>query len=345
MRKRDVIQPIAPEALAPCDPVTVAPINSDGKPDLYNYMPTRLVPRAEAAARGWQFFFEGTPCRYGHTAPRYVSNERQCVDCKRTKAGKAPIGGQARAEWKAPPRKQPDSPAKAAGALVVAQRAPEPDTLEKRFLVNLADVRDFEKAAQLSGTSVAHWYGRLSWSAPFKQAVEELEQRLGIPRTIVVSGPYEWDNDKRARFIEVYIDTGEMASARDAIRVTPSEFFREVKRNSDFHSQVSEAAPLAMRAMEDVAFRLAKSGNDKLLQQILKAKMPEYKESMKVDLNVMERLTDEQLDNRIAQLTAKYGNVVEGQIIEAVTQREDEATGGSSGEGSESLPKSIRDLL
>jgi hypothetical protein len=346
-RKRDTVQEIAAKDLAPCDPSSVAPLNSAGAPDLYNYMPTRLVPRAEAKARGWPLFYEATPCRYGHTAPRYTSNERLCVDCKREKSGKAPIGGKTGAEWKPAPRKQPETPAPLVPVTTTARRAPEPDAQEKKFLVALADVRDFDKASALIGVNRAHMLARLSWSGPFKQAVAELTQRLGIPMPVPETGPFEWDEDKRTRLISVWIDTGLLATALDAIRVTPSEFFREAKRNQAFAVALDEAEKLALKTLEWRAEELANAGNDKLLTLILKAKDPKYKDSLNVNMNVMDRFTDSQLRAQLMALRSKQG-VIDGEFT--VARNDDagsDAQGAAdpAGDSTENLPKHVRDLL
>lgn len=347
-RKRDIIQEIAPDALAPCDPSTVAPINSEGLPDLYNYMPTRFVPRAEAKARGWQFFFEGTPCRYGHTAPRYVSNERQCVDCKREKAGKVAIGGKTAGEWKPAPRKQPEIPAPGVLPLVGQSRAPEPDRQEKAFIEQLAVLRDFDKAAAAINQSPAVMMARLSWSVPFRQAVAELEQRYGIPRTVPQDGPFEWDEDKRARLLEVWVNTGDIATALDAIRVTPAEFFREAQRNQGFAAKLDAAEVLAVKALEWRAKQLALAGNDKLLTMVLKASDPKYKDSLNLNVNVMDKLTDDQLRTRLRQLRATQGAVIDGEFTVSRRDESESAPGGAADSGGAStaqLPQSIRDLL
>lgn len=340
--------------LPACDPQTVAPLAADGSPDLYNYMPTRFVPKHEAKARGWPLFYEGALCRYGHQAPRYLSNPRLCVDCKRIKAGKALIGTKnaSLATYTAErPYKQrqpaPTSAAPAGGVLAPLQ----PDRQEKRFLEEYADVRDFDEAARRIGVSPSLMQGRLSWSAPFKDAVAELENRLGIRPTPPLGGAFEWDADKRARLLEVLIDTGDMATARDAIRVTPSQFFKEVERNPQFASDLEAALPLAAKALEERATQLALAGNDKLLTKILSAKLPEYREHVKVDLNVTEKLTDAQLDNRLNRLIGKYA----GRIIDAdftdhtdggdAAPRQIEAPADAGGNRASGSTQSLRDLL
>jgi hypothetical protein len=64
----------------------------DGKPDLYNAPPKRVVTVEEARAHGWPHFYDGiTKCPQGHIAARYTSNEYRCVDCARITDGKLPI--------------------------------------------------------------------------------------------------------------------------------------------------------------------------------------------------------------------------------------------------------------
>lgn len=338
----------APRALPPCDPVSVAPLNHDGFPDLMNYLPTRLVPLDEAKQRGWPLFYQAEPCRYGHTAPRYVSNPRQCVDCFRAKRGKqlisaAPVAG--RAEYKRP-YKQREVPTTPAPTQIVAAAPLEPDRMEKRFLAEYAAHKDIHAAAVGAGMTAAQVIARMSWSKVFADAVRELEIRQGIKAVPALTGPYVWTDDKHERFIEVYVDTGDMATARDAIQVTPSEYFREVERNSDFSSRVDEATPLALKALEERATQLALAGNDKLLTKILSAKLPEYRERVNIDLNTTEKLSDDQLNAQLLRLTNKYqGRVFDGEFVEVEPQRKIEAPRNVEGDGPASEPEPNSDLL
>jgi hypothetical protein len=62
-------------------------------PDLLNFFPSRLVPRAEAVANGWVYWYGAQPCHRGHIAPRYVAGHgMRCVDCKHDAEGKPRIG-------------------------------------------------------------------------------------------------------------------------------------------------------------------------------------------------------------------------------------------------------------
>ena len=40
----------APKIWDPCDPLTICPLNSNGVPDMFNHMPSRMISRAEALA-------------------------------------------------------------------------------------------------------------------------------------------------------------------------------------------------------------------------------------------------------------------------------------------------------
>lgn len=323
----------------------IAPLNREGFPDLYNFMPTRLVPLDEATARGWPQFFDGRTCRYNHTAPRYVVNPKICVDCRRIKNGKAPIGGRngGQSEYKSQPYKQREQ--KTPEGTVVAIKQPEPDRLEKLFLEKYAAVKNLEQAAQLAGTTAAQINARLSISAVFKIATNDLENRLGIRPTVPETGPFEWDDDKRVRFITVYVDTGDIATARDAIFVTPSEYYKELDRNPEFTARIADAEQLAMNALDERAIQLALAGNDKVLTKVLAAKKPDqYRERLGVDLNVTAKLTDAQIDARLYQLIAtQRGAVIDAEFDEP--QRQIEAVRIDGREAATSESESPSDLL
>ena len=123
-------------------PEEVAPLRN-GKPDLYNYMPTRMVSKQEAEERVWTFFYIGDVCRHGHKAPRYVNNPRTCVDCHRHDNDRSPIGGKGDKEYTSRPKPYKERVSQpASGAAVARQPRPvEPVGLEKRFLVEYARTR------------------------------------------------------------------------------------------------------------------------------------------------------------------------------------------------------------
>lgn len=334
---------------ADCDPATIAPLNSDGHPNLYQYMPTRLVPKAEAEQKGWGTFYEGTPCRHHHIAPRYVSNPRLCVDCDRVKKGKATIGGvkQGGTPDYAPYTQRKRKVGETGTSVVTAVVPIEPDRQEKRFLEAYAELKDFDKACDKSGTTFAQMMSRMSYSAVFKTAVNALELQLNMRQTPPPPEFFEWTDDKRDRLIQVFVDTGEMATARDSIRVTPSEYYAELERNPDFATAIKDAELLAFRALEDVAVSLAVRGNDKLLAKIMAAKMPEYRERVSMDLNVTEKsLTDEQLRANILRLV-KVGHqrIIDANFSVVEPQRAISAEPPTGGSGASSQPEPDLDLL
>jgi hypothetical protein len=306
-----------PRELEPCDPKTIAPLNGDGFPDMMNYMPTRLVPKDEAIARGWPMFYQAEACRYGHTAPRYVSNPRQCVDCFRLKRGKATLtAAPAQPEYKRPYAQRAAAPETGAAPPAVARPA-EPDRTEKMFLGAYAELKDLDVAALRAGVTGAQILARLSWSPVFAAAVKALEDKLGMVYVTRETGPFEWTPEKRTRLLEVWVDTGDLATARDSIRVTPSEYFREIERNPEFSTAIEEATPLAVQALEDKATQLALSGNDKLLQKLLTVKKPEYREKLDLNVNDERKLTDAQLDTQLTRLVTKFrGRIIDAEYTE-----------------------------
>ena len=317
---------------------------------MYDYVPTRYVSQAEAKHRGWRYFWEGKICKYHHTAARYTSNHYQCVDCARVKEGQQPVYPKAPGEppYAARQYKQPEPKTPgAAGAALPVPKAPEPTSLEKEFLAIYAECREFDKAAKMVGQSPAVMVARLSWSTPFKQACADLETRLMIPRTVPEVVAFEWDEDKRARLLEVWIDTGDLATGLEAIRVTPAEFFRELERNSPFATRYEKAEVLANKALEWRAKQLALAGNDKLLTLVLKASDPKYKESLKVEMSVTDKLTDEQLRERIRALR-KNQEAIDGEFTVVGRDEPQRIAGGVPAAGSSPEAggsQSIRDLL
>lgn len=278
----------------------IAPINRAGGPDLYNHMPTRMVPVEEAKARGWGYCFSATPCRYGHVAPRYTSNPRKCVDCTRLKAGKGTIGERTGIDNKTGKK----GTGGASGVIVNVQKPAQIDAWERRFLEAYAYHKDFKAACEAISIEESKIEARLAYSGSFRTAYEALEERLGVKKVNSSEG-FIWTKEKHDKIIEVYINTGDLATARDSIGVTPFEYFQELARNSNFALRLKEADPLAHLALEERAIQLALAGNDKLLTKVLSVKKPEYRENIKVDMNVTEKLDDRQLQARLSRLLNK----------------------------------------
>jgi len=278
----------------------IAPINRAGGPDLYNHMPTRMVPVEEAKFRGWGYCFSATPCRYGHVAPRYTSNPRKCVDCTRLKAGKGTIGERTGIDNKTGKK----GTGNASGVIVNVQKPAQVDAWERRFLEAYAYHKNFKAACEAISIEESKIEARLSYSGSFRTAYEALEERLGVKKVNSSEG-FIWTKEKHDKIIEVYINTGDLATARDSIGVTPFEYFQELARNSVFSERLKEADPLAHLALEERAIQLALAGNDKLLTKVLSVKKPEYRENIKVDMNVTEKLDDRQLQARLSRLLNK----------------------------------------
>lgn len=324
------------------DVQAVAPVNRTGGPDLYNHMPTRLIPLEEAKYRKWGYFFQTNPCRYGHVAPRYTSNPRLCVDCNRLKSGKSTIGEKTGIDS----RNFRAGTGGANGKIVVKVEKPEEvDAWERRFLEAYAYHKEFKSACEAAKTTEAQVESRISYSAPFRRAYTALEERLGVKKVNSSEG-FIWTKEKYDKLIEVYINTGEMASARDSINVTPFEYLQELARNALFSERIKEADPLAHLALEERAIQLALAGNDKLLTLVLGVKKPEYKATTKIDLNVTEKLDDRQLNARLFRLLDKLRpETIEGEVTDVTQERATPAIGTSRGTGSKEESPEDRSVL
>lgn len=330
------------------DPATIAPLR-DGKPDMFNYIPTRFVPMGEAKARGWTHFFDGGLCRYGHKAPHFVSNPRLCVDCKRLKQGMAAIGARdmtTPAEYVPTKRAytqrvaQPDQGGVPA---VSAPRPIEPDQREKRFLTAYAEVQSIDAAAASSGLSKAEVMSRMCYSAVFKAAVNALEDKLGIKQTPPAPPEFVWDDEKRERLLRTYVNTGSIQEARDAILVTPYDYYQELESNTDFANAVAAAEPLAHNVLEEVGIKLAINGSDKLLAMVLKAKKPEYRDSLKLDLNKGTGWDDNR-ERRLQQLITE-ATVIDARFEQIAASEESRTAEPAGGAEATSVQQPNSDLL
>jgi hypothetical protein len=264
----------------PRDPASVAPLNKDGLPHMYAYMPSGFVYYDEAVARGWRYFYEGKACSHGHIAPRSVRNKSLCVDCDRIKSGRAPIGGMGEPQHapKGRPRTsvRPETIVRPISTRVGAtgskspQRPVEPTKRQKDFLAAYAELKDFDAAAKKVSVSPAVLESELSYSLVFRDAYDALEERIGVFHTVSYDTEYEWDDEKRAMLIRMYIDTGMLDVARDAIRITPSLLEEELKSNPTFAAQLIEAKPLADKIVDEKIRRAAIEGNPQILGTLSK---------------------------------------------------------------------------
>lgn len=308
------------------DIARIAPINRNGGPDLFNHMPTRMVPQEEARARGWGYCFQGTPCSYGHIAPRYASNIRRCIDCARLKQGKSTIGERSGLDGRGLKKPRTNN----TGVVVNVTKPEQIDAWERKFLESYAYHKEFGAACAAVNVTEAQVLARLSYSQTFRGSYELLEGHLGIKRVNSSNG-FIWNREKHDKIIEVYINTGDMASARDAIGVTPFEYYQELARNDSFSERIKEADPLAHLALEERAIQLALAGNDKLLTKVLSVKKPEYRENLKVEMNVTEKLDDRQLSAKLLRLVNKLRPAILDGSFEDVTETRAIAAPGTSG--------------
>lgn len=336
-------EPIEKETIYPAlsteDVAAIAPLSRKGAPDLFNHMPTRLIPFEESKYRKWPYFFQSTPCRYGHVCPRYTSNQRLCVDCVRLKEGKTSIGEKTGVDKRAFPTGSKH------GVTVKVEKMETVDAWERRFLEAYAFHKDFKAACESAKITESQVDSRLAYSAPFSNAYRALEERLGVKKVNSSEG-FIWTKEKHDRLIEVYINTGLMASARDSIGVTPFEYLQELNRNAVFAERVKEADPLAHNMLEERAAELALAGNDKLLTLVLGVKKPEYKPTTKIDMNITEKLDDRQLNARLFRLLNKLRpDPIEGEVIVLTETRADPIAGAIGRDGSTEESPEDRSVL
>jgi hypothetical protein len=254
--------------------------NSVTYPDLVNSPALKAISRADAKALGWSAYVPFLPCRNGHVAPRFVAND-SCTDCWRVSKGKVPVHGKAsdKKYYKA----RAEKPAN--GAPVIVQ-APEPDAKDKAFLGKYAEHRDIHLAATASGTTAALITSRRSHNKPLDDAMARLETDLTIPRLVPPSGEIEWTDEMRARLIEAYVDSGNLAVGRDAVGCTPSQLWREQDSNPTFAGQLDDARIRASEIIAEKASQMALAGNEKMATLILKAEKPEkYGDRMRLDMH------------------------------------------------------------
>ena len=282
------------------NPATVAPLR-DGKPDLYNNMPTRFVPLAEAKGRGWNHFWIGELCVTGHRAARYVSNPSVCVDCQRIEKGKVPVYGKGVPELEeARKRNYTQKNTAPAGP-------PQPNSAEKLFLTKYAELKDFTLAAEACGRSEAEFLAILSWNETFREAVNRLEETLGIARTQQVSEFFDWTEDKRRSFLITYANTADMVKALRAVGATNVQFHKELADNAEFQRGFDDATQIARAVFDHAAAAAATKGDARMLGRIAANFFPEkYGENLKMDLKVTQNLTLEQAHGQIANLLSRF---------------------------------------
>jgi hypothetical protein len=278
------------------DPATIAPLRL-GMPNMYDYVPSRFVNKDEAKARGWQHFWVGEPCVTGHRAARYVSNPSVCVDCVRIEKGKLPVYGKGVPELEEA-RKARKYTQKNTAHVV---GPPTPSAAEKRFLERYAELKDFAAAAESLARTEAEFLAILSWNTTFREAVNRLEESLGIARTLSVTDEFDWTDEKRRSFLITYANTADMKQSLRSVGATNVQFHKELSVNSEFQRDFDDANQIARNVFDHAASAAATKGDARMLGRIAANLFPEkYGENMKVDLNVKQNLS---LDQAHAQLT------------------------------------------
>jgi len=283
------------------NPETVAPLR-DGRPDLYNYQPTRFVSKDEAKARGWKLFWTGEVCVTGHRAARYVSNSSVCTDCQRIEKGKVPVYGKGVPELEAARRRNytQKNTAPAAGP-------PVPSTAEKRFLEKYAELKDFALAAESLGRTESEFLAILSWNTTFREAVNRLEESMGIGRTQQVTDEFDWTDDKQRVFLITYANTADVKQALRSVGATNVQFHKELSSNSDFQRGFDDAHQIARNVFDHAASASAVKGDARMLGRIAANMFPEkFGENLKVDLNVKQNLSLDQAHAQITSLLSRF---------------------------------------
>jgi hypothetical protein len=284
------------------DPSTVAPLR-DGRPDLYHHRPTRFVTFDEAKARGWKHFWTGELCVTGHRAARYVANGSVCVDCQRIEAGKLPVYGKGVPELEEA-RKRTYTQKHTQKITGPAQ----PSYAEKTFLQKYAELKDFALAAEACGRSETEFLAILSWNEVFRDAVNRLEESLGVARTQQMTDEFDWTPEKRSSFLIAYANTADMKQALRSVGATNVQFHKELSENADFQRGFDNANNIARAVFDHAASSTAIKGDARMLGRIAANMFPEkYGENLKMDLNVKGTMTVEQQNAELSALLSGLG--------------------------------------
>lgn len=282
------------------NPETVAPLR-DGKPDMYNHQPTRFVSKDEAKARGWVHFWTGEICVTGHRAARYVRNGSICVDCHRIEQGHLPVYGKGVPELEEARRRNYTQKNTASTGPV------QPSTSEKLFLTKYAELKDFALAADACGRNEAEFLAILSWNTTFRDAVNRLEESIGVARTQQVTDEFDWTDEKKQAFLITYANTADVKQALRSIGATNVQFHKELSSNGDFQRDFADADNIARMVFDHAASAAATKGDSRMLGRIAANMFPEkFGENLKVDLNVKQNLSLDQAHAQITSLLSRF---------------------------------------
>jgi hypothetical protein len=281
-------------------PETVAPLR-DGVPDFYNNQPTRFVSKDEAKARGWKHFWTGEICVTGHRAARYIRNPSICVDCHRIEQGKLPVYGKGVPELEAArARKYTQKGTAPAGPA-------QPNAAERLFLTKYAEHKDFALAADACGRNESEFLAILSWNETFREAVNRLEESIGVARTQKVTDEFDWTEDKMRSFLLTYANTADMKQSLRSVGATNVQFHRELSDNADFQRGFEDATQIARSVFDNAASAAAVKGDVRMLGRIAANFFPEkFGENLKMDLKVTQNLSLDQAHAQITNLLSRF---------------------------------------
>jgi hypothetical protein len=235
----------------------------------------------------------------------------------------------------------------------------QPNSAEKLFLTKYAEHQDFATAADACGRSDTEFLAILSWNAVFREAVNRLEESLGIARTQKVTTEFDWTDEKRSAFLITYANTADMTKALRSVGATNVQFHRELSDNAEFQREFDDAQQLSRSVFDNAASAAAIKGDARLLGRVAAAYFPEkFAENMKVDLNVKQNLNSDQINAEITQLLSGFarqgllsaprraeGSVIEAEYGELEPEGVDEDTEPAAGEGSDAETDPNSDLV
>jgi hypothetical protein len=279
------------------------------------------VSREQAKQEGLPKYYDGRRCKAKkHDCERYTSNG-SCVDCQTSASRGTYTTASADREMTRGKIARP-----------VTERVLLSGEEQAKVLDAFAKAGNYDHAAAAIGITTVQLRARRTANEGFDTAFRRLEDKFGTRDNGAVSTPdFEWTAEKHATLIDRFVDSGDIAEARDAIGVSPSEYQRELDRNSDFAQAVKEAEPKAHKHLEERAIQMALRGNDKLLTAVLKAKNPEYRDSLKLDINsTVRNISNDELDRRLTRLGR--GQIIDARFVEVKSLPEAGASPIAGGE-------------
>jgi hypothetical protein len=184
---------------------------------------------------------------------------------------------------------------------------------DTKFLEHYARERDLAKAAKAAGTTPELVMARRVGHPGFGEAMSALEQQLEIPKYTQIGAGFEWDDTKRSSFIEHYINSGEIDSARQAVGCTRSQYFAEIKRNTQFANDVEAARPFAESVVEEAFIRAAKQGQQSILPKYME--IIEKRDAQRLDTPSDPTKARAELQKMLGEVQARFNKERAWRII------------------------------